>query len=892
MTTADGSVIGVTQIVNHGSPARRWNLVLLSDGYQLSELGLYATHAQAFVDALRVTPPFDAIWCAINVFRVDVSSTDSGTDDPLTCSDGSTGSGATPRTYFDSTLCYGGVRRLLVANSATALATARAQVPQTTRVVALVNTTLYGGSGGNPVGAYAAAHSPQSTALDVAVHELGHTAFDLADEYESCTAGAANRYTGPEPDRPNITTDANRATTKWRSLIAATTAVPTQAIADCTDCSASASPVAAGTVGLFEGGGYWHCGIYRPEYDCKMRRVGPALCAVCQARVRQVLGTYRLPDVELLTPSIDFGGVPIGVTGSAVTTYRAIRFEVRGCGVPATLRVAAGPTGGFTVPTNTGPQVVATSSSSTMPVTARLWIAYTSSTVGATAGGTVTIECVETSQTWSINLAARTIARPRSEVALVLDHSGSMSEDAGDGTRKVDKLRRAANAFIDLMLPGDGLAVVRFDDTAQIIMPVADVGPVGTGAGRITAQGLINGPQLDPAGWTSIGGGITQGTQALTNGAAAASPPYAVRAMLVLTDGMENSPPTISTASSSLTANAFAIGFGTGGNVDVGKLNALTQNNGGYLLVTGAITPDWENRLAKYFLQILGGISNANVVLDPQGVLGPGEAQRIPFNLTEADHACDVILLGSFPRNVGFALETPGGDRIDVPRATAEPTVEYVGRPAHRIYRLSLPALPAGAHEGRWHVLLDDANEPTGREFELEGGDYGIPSPYDLVVHAYSALTLQARLGQASVSAGKRTIRAVVSEFGVPLASRASVWAEVRAGNGAPDSVAFAESGEGRFDGEVHLLDPGVSEIRVRAEGVTLRGEPFTREQTLTAVVIEPGLASEGAGICCDALRDCVAYSIRERRFLWWRWASLDLRRLRECLADHAGAPH
>ena len=31
--------------------------------------------------------------------------------------------------------------------------------------------------------------------------------------------------------------------------------------------------------------------------------------------------------------------------------------------------------------------------------------------------------------------------------------------------------------FINSMLQGDGLGIVRFDDTAQILMPVTDVGP-------------------------------------------------------------------------------------------------------------------------------------------------------------------------------------------------------------------------------------------------------------------------------------------------------------------------------------------------------------------------------------------------------------------------------
>jgi hypothetical protein len=34
MTTADGSILGTTRIVDNGPPAQRWDLVILGDGYQ------------------------------------------------------------------------------------------------------------------------------------------------------------------------------------------------------------------------------------------------------------------------------------------------------------------------------------------------------------------------------------------------------------------------------------------------------------------------------------------------------------------------------------------------------------------------------------------------------------------------------------------------------------------------------------------------------------------------------------------------------------------------------------------------------------------------------------------------------------------------------------------
>ncbi len=80
MSAADGTVVGLNKIFDSGTPGTRWNLVFVSDGYQATELGQFATDAQDVVDALLATPPFDRpeIQCGINVYRLDVSSTEFG----------------------------------------------------------------------------------------------------------------------------------------------------------------------------------------------------------------------------------------------------------------------------------------------------------------------------------------------------------------------------------------------------------------------------------------------------------------------------------------------------------------------------------------------------------------------------------------------------------------------------------------------------------------------------------------------------------------------------------------------------------------------------------------------------------------------------------------------
>ena len=55
-TPDDGTVIGPRKIVDNGSDAERFDIVLLAEGYTSEELESFATHAQAFADALFGVP--------------------------------------------------------------------------------------------------------------------------------------------------------------------------------------------------------------------------------------------------------------------------------------------------------------------------------------------------------------------------------------------------------------------------------------------------------------------------------------------------------------------------------------------------------------------------------------------------------------------------------------------------------------------------------------------------------------------------------------------------------------------------------------------------------------------------------------------------------------------
>jgi hypothetical protein len=283
---SNGKVLGLTPIVVVGPPTARWNIVLVSEGYRESEMPLFATDAQQFADALLASAPFDRLRAGINIYRVDVASTESGARDPKSCG----GTDAKPKTFFEAKFCTDGLPRLLTVNNSRVRDVVHKLLPQVHLTLVAVNSTKAGGSGGNP-GVFSRAAGSVETAL----HEMGHTAFGLADEYEyysNCQEKNHDTHSGGEPSQPNVTTNSNPATTKWRNLITPGTPLPTTTNPDRTKCDFQPSPVPVGTVGLFEGADHYHSRVYRPAYDCRMRNVNQPFCGVCQKEIERKLTPF------------------------------------------------------------------------------------------------------------------------------------------------------------------------------------------------------------------------------------------------------------------------------------------------------------------------------------------------------------------------------------------------------------------------------------------------------------------------------------------------------------------------------------------------------------------------------------------------------------------------
>lgn len=455
---------------------------------------------------------------------------------------------------------------------------------------------------------------------------------------------------------------------------------------------------------------------------------------------------------------------------------------------------------------------------------------------------------METGQDFPFTLHANSIARPTAAVMLCLDQSGSMDLLAGTDatTKRIDVLHQAATNFVQLVQDNNGLGLVSFDHLAHPGVPVTRYTAGAFDPGRAAAVTAIG--NIHPAGATSIGNGLQLARSTLSPVTG-----FDQQALVVFTDGLENTSLFIADVASSINNRTYAVGLGTAQQVSTAALNALTNATGGYLLLSGPLSPSIDDyfRLTKYFLQILAGVTNTAIVGDPSGYIAPGTKLRIPFLLNETDIETTVILLTDLPPQVmDFRIETPQGDLMDPAQAAAFGDTFALGTKMS-YYRFTLPLPLAGkpAQTGTWHAVLG----VDGKLFDrlAHSGDqpqgaltatmaHGVR--YSLNVHARSNIRMEARLTQGSFAVGaSMTVRAALTEYGIPVERRAGMRAELQRPDGSSAVLSMTEVEPGIFQTAETASMQGVYRFRLVASGMTMRGAPFTREQLVSGAVVPGG---------------------------------------------------
>lgn len=619
--------------------------------------------------------------------------------------------------------------------------------------------------------------------------------------------------------------------------------------------------------------------------------------------------------VSLATPALNFNDVPEGET-----TLRAVRFDVQSLWSVG-FQIVAGPGTPFTTPLGMSVTSPGTPSADTVREVI-LWVGYTGTTAGATASGSVTVRHTQTGREWVVPIAANTVERQTACVMLCLDRSGSMLAGSGIGSaQRIDVLRYSAEIMIDVVHEGDGVGIVSFDHDAFDVQvpPLGPLGPVSAfDVQRDQLRSQISTFAPNPNGFTAIGDGVERAQQRLSPVTG-----FDSKSIVVFTDGQETDGKFISDVAASINDRVFAVALGRAENIAPTALTALTNGTGGYCVLTGDLDINSRYKLAKYFLQVLAGVKNEDIVRDPDGYLGVGQVHEIDFRLTEADIAADVILMTPVRGAIEMTLVTPAGDEITPAMAQAMPGGLYFDGRNVSYYRLTLPApIGSGAREGRWLARLKlgrGGKVPPIRTHALAEvqttaaavAQHGLP--YSVLVHSYSNLRMNTTLAQNGFVPGSQLmLRAVLTEYGVPVQARAKVNVMVTDPIGVQRQHALAETAPGLFELDLPTTLAGTYTCRVTAQGRTLRNRAFTREAVRTGAVwvggdrpapTKPGgrgpgdkdlcqllhcLLSErvirpelrkrllGAGLDVDALLKCVGAACDARQDKRSRLAALD----------------
>jgi hypothetical protein len=263
-----------------GPPETSVDVLFVAEGYTKRKAGKFQKDVERYATRLLDEPPFSWYRARFNVSSVFVPSPQEGCD----LGPAQEKVATLLQSHFDAP-----DGRLLVFKDSARLAQLVAAAGETDIVFVLVDTEKYGGAGtvleevqvrGRPLPAPTCSAQDTRSFL-IAIHELGHSFADLADEYEDLAV--APQYPLPaEGDlaEANVTLarcfdrssfERLEATVKWRHLLELRGAER--------------------HLWVHEGGHYRGTGIFRPWPRCRMRANEDPFCPVCAEEMAKAIVT-------------------------------------------------------------------------------------------------------------------------------------------------------------------------------------------------------------------------------------------------------------------------------------------------------------------------------------------------------------------------------------------------------------------------------------------------------------------------------------------------------------------------------------------------------------------------------------------------------------------------
>lgn len=257
----------------NSSPDKVVNLVILGDGYTSDQQEKFLEDVNINVEGMLQLEPWKSYKNKINIYAIKVISNESGAanrpSEPID-------------NYFGSSFYTSGIERLLYPTKLSKVfSVLSSNIPFFDLAIIMVNDSRYGGAGG----AFAT-FSTHPQALQIMVHEIGHTFSGLADEY-----WAGDQYA---KEKANMTKTSDPVSVRWKSFLNIT------------------------SVGIFphEESPTW----YRPHQNCLMRFLGRPFCEVCKNEVNQTID-YLTEVKPLERPITLFGADRLDIYENQKVTF-------------------------------------------------------------------------------------------------------------------------------------------------------------------------------------------------------------------------------------------------------------------------------------------------------------------------------------------------------------------------------------------------------------------------------------------------------------------------------------------------------------------------------------------------------------------------------------------
>jgi hypothetical protein len=304
------------------------------------------------------------------------------------------------------------------------------------------------------------------------------------------------------------------------------------------------------------------------------------------------------------------------------------------------------------------------------------------------------------------------------DLVVVFDHSGSMDDDCSDhddncatgndGTPcKLNNAKAAVEMLGQIIRDNPGpsdnkVGLVSFNSAATDVLAANGLSSLLSASGIVANMGdpdtpfqnALNGIQA--CGATSIGAGLTLANTILAGGT------NAHKAILVLSDGQENTAPYIADVAVPVSTTVSAIGYGADFADNDDQLRSLAETHGGVFVGDPDLTTNGIN-LQKVFVDGLASMFDEALSADPIATLLPLQVSTGPIltQICGTDSRLTYVLGrqwgGGFAScDLSLVVSTPAGNLVDLD----DPAVERGHGESWDFVRIRLPY--HGESTGPW----------------------------------------------------------------------------------------------------------------------------------------------------------------------------------------------